>query len=81
MMTGFPLNRACIDLMRAMSAAEARAIVNGITSSDGSCLLVDGSDQTWTCEPIEEGYRVTLPSGASGEGSTVANALAAARSI
>lgn len=76
--SGLTLNRACVDLIRALSAVEARSLVNGTTSSDGDCTLCTDTE-TWTCAPVGDDWRVTLPSGKSATASTVANALAAAK--
>lgn len=76
---GFRLTDRCfVDLIRAMSATEARGIESGALCDDGSALCVT-SQGTWRCEPADGDYRVTLPDGRSAVASTVANALAAAK--
>ena len=76
---GFRITNRCLpDLLRAMTATEARSITSGVVSDDSGCLLIS-PDGSWTCIPEGDDYKVTLPDGREGIGSTVANALAAAR--
>jgi hypothetical protein len=76
---GFRITNRCLpDLLRAMTATEARSITSGVVSDGGGCMLIAGSD-VWTCSPEGDDYKVTLPDGREGIGTTVANALAAAR--
>ena len=71
-----------VDLIRAMSASEARGVTHGVTDdSDGSVTLSPGTPESWRCEPVGDDWRVTLPSGKSAVASTVANALSAARLV
>jgi hypothetical protein len=76
---GFRITNRCLpDLLRAMTATEARSITSGVVSDGSGCLLIS-ADGEWTCSPEGDDYKVTLPDGREGIGSTVANALAAAR--
>lgn len=69
-----------VDLIRAMSATEARGVTYGVTDdSDQSVALNSGTPDVWRCQPEGDDWRVTLPDGRSAIGSTVANALSAAR--
>ena len=79
-MHGFSVANRCLPgLFRAMSATEAWSVTNVVII--GEVTQLHTPDGVWQCEPSGEAYTVTLPDGRSGEGSTVANALAAARSI
>lgn len=76
---GFQITNRCLpDILRAMTATEARSVVNGVVSDGGGCVLVTG-EGVWLCSPEGDDYKVTLPDGREGTGSTVANALSAAR--
>ena len=76
---GFQLTNRCLpDLLRAMTAVEARSVTSGAVNDGSGCALVTG-DGVWTCSPEGDDYKVTLPDGREGIGTTVANALAAAR--
>lgn len=78
---GFRLSdRTFVDLIRAMSAAEARSITSGVVSGEGHARFITPEGE-WRCEPEAGDYRVTLPDGRSAVGSTVANALTAAKLI
>ena len=78
--TGFISNQAFVDLIRALTATEARSVVDGITTTDNSAVLVVSDGTQWTVSATLEGYQVTLPDGREGTGTTVADALAAAES-
>lgn len=76
---GFRITNRCLpDLLRAMTAVEARSITSGVVTDGAGCLLIAGVD-IWLCAPVGDDYKVTLPDGREGTGTTVANALAAAR--
>jgi hypothetical protein len=76
---GFQITNRCLpDLLRAMTAVEARSMTSGAVNDGGGCVLVAGAD-VWLCSPEGDDYKVTLPDGREGTGSTVANALSAAR--
>lgn len=76
---GFRLTNRCLpDLLRAMTAAEARSVTSGAVTDGGGCVLVAGVE-VWLCDLTGDDYSVTLPDGRTGTGTTVANALAAAR--
>jgi len=76
---GFRITNRCLpDLLRAMTATEARSITSGVVSDGSGCMLITNSD-IWLCSPEGDDYKVTLPDGREGIGTTVANALAAAR--
>jgi hypothetical protein len=76
---GFRITNRCLpDILRAMTATEARSITSGVVSDGGVCMLIAGSD-VWLCSPEGDDYKVTLPDGREGIGTTVANALSAAR--
>jgi hypothetical protein len=79
-MHGFSVANRCLPgLLRAMSAAEAWSVEHIVIA--GEVTQLHTPDGVWKCEPNGEAYTVTLPDGRSADGSTVANALAAARSI
>lgn len=76
---GFRITNRCLpDLLRAMTATEARSITSGVVTDGAGCFLLAGAD-VWLCEPVGDDYKVTLPDGREGTGTTVANALAAAK--
>lgn len=76
---GFSITNRCLpDLFKAMTATEARSITRVVITDQSGCLLIS-ADGEWTCDPEGDDYKVTLPDGKEGVGSTVANALAAAR--
>lgn len=76
---GFRITNRCLpDILRAMTATEARSVTNGVVNDEGGCVLVT-AEGVWLCEPDGDDYRVTLPDGRTGTGTTVSNALAAAR--
>ena len=76
---GFQITNRCLpDLLRAMTAVEARSMTSGAVTDGGGCVLVAGVD-IWLCEPVGDDYKVTLPDGREGTGTTVSNALAAAK--
>lgn len=78
---GFRITNRCLsDMLRAMTATEARAVTSGVVVDGGGCILVSGVD-VWRCDPDDDGYRVTLPDGRSAVGSSVAVALTAARAL
>lgn len=78
---GFRISNRCLpDLMRAMTATEARAVTSGVVVDGGGCILVSGVD-VWRCDPDGDGYRVTLPDGRSAVGSSVSAALTAAKAV
>ena len=77
--TGFISNQAFVDLIRALTATEARSVANGVTATDNSAVLVVSDGTQWTVSAEDAGYSVTLPDGRTGTGTTVANALAAAK--
>lgn len=79
MVSGFISNQAFVDLIRAITATEARAVKSGTTSTDNSAILTLENETFWAVSEIDNGYSVTLPDGRTGTGSTVANALAAAK--
>ena len=76
---GFRITNRCLpDLLRAMTATEARSVINGVVNDEAGCVLVT-ADGVWLCDPIGDDFKVTLPDGREGTGTTVANALAAAK--
>lgn len=76
---GFRITNRCLpDLLRAMTATEARSITSGVVTDGAGCMLIAGVD-VWLCDPVGDDYKVTLPDGREGTGTTVSNALAAAR--
>lgn len=76
---GFRITNRCLpDLLRAMTATEARAVTSGVVVDGGGCLLVSG-DAVWRCDIEGDDYRVTMPDGRTALGSSVAVALTAAR--
>jgi len=76
---GFRITNRCLpDLLRAMTATEARSITSGVVSDGSGCMLITNSD-IWLCSPEGDDYKVTLPDGREGIVTTVANALSAAR--
>jgi len=76
---GFRITNRCLpDMIRAMDLEEIYAVRIGVVVDEGGCLLISGSDK-WECYPEGENYRFTLPDGRTGTGTTVAEALAAAR--
>jgi protocatechuate 3,4-dioxygenase beta subunit len=78
---GFRITNRCLpDLLRAMTAAEARAVTSGVVVDEGGCMLISGVD-VWRCDVDGDDYRVTLPDGRSAVGGSVSAALAAARGI
>jgi hypothetical protein len=77
--TGFILNQSFVDLIRALTEEEARSTTYGVTSSDNSATLSLPAGTQWAVSATLEGYQVTLPDGRQGTGTTVADALAAAR--
>jgi hypothetical protein len=79
MVSGFVSNQAFVDLIRAITATEARAVKHGTTSTDNSAVLMLGNETFWAVSETDNGYSVTLPDGREGTGSTVVNALSAAR--
>jgi protocatechuate 3,4-dioxygenase beta subunit len=78
---GFRVTNRCLpDLLRAMTATEARAVTSGVVVDDGGCTLVSGA-AVWRCDIEGDDYRVTLPDGRSAVGGSVSAALAAARGV
>lgn len=77
--TGFISNQPFVDLIRALTATEARSVIYGVTSTGNSATLSLPDGTQWTVSAEASGYSVTLPDGRAGTGTTVANALAAAK--
>jgi hypothetical protein len=79
MVSGFVSNQAFVDLIRAITATEARAVKYGTASTDNSAVLMLENETGWAVSETDNGYSVTMPDGRTGAGTTVANALAAAK--
>jgi hypothetical protein len=76
---GFRVTNRCLpDLLRAMTATEARSVTSGVVADAGGCMLVCG-DAVWRCDIEGDDYRVTMPDGRTAVGSSVAVAVTAAR--
>ena len=81
MVSGFISNQSFVDLIRAITATEARAVKFGTTNTDNSAILMLENETFWEVSEIDNGYSVTMPDGRTGTGTTVANALAAAKTV
>jgi hypothetical protein len=76
---GFIPNQSFVDIIRAITATEARAVKYSVTVTNNSAVLFLENETFWTVSETDNGYSVTLPDGRTGDGTTVANALAAAK--